>query len=655
MKKVFHKNLLTLFCLLLSISGYAHDFEMDGIFYKILSEEDHTVSVTFKGESIPYSNEYSGDIVIPKTVSYNGQGYAVVKIDSYAFIQSETLNSIYIPGSVKSVGSQAFSECTQLTGVTIEEGVEELKDYAFYGCSSLQQLEIPSNIKIGRNAFRGCTALPTEDGLLYIGDYLIQAFDKERTTYIIKDGTKFIDAYAFSTFSSLEEVSFPYTLESIGDGAFYECTSINSVVIPESVSQIGIQAFFGCTALQDVVLPNSITVLDAVFQKCTSLTAIDLPKKIKSLAGIFNGCTSLSSIVIPNSVENITGAFYGCTSLVDVSLPKNIQVIGSSAFRGCANLESVIMPECIKEIESTAFYGCNKLNSVTIFAKTPPTIANLSFSVYGTLHVVKGCKELYGNKNYWKQFTIEEDAPDIYELVDDLNAYSVKETTSCEQLIYTRAFTNTTWNALYVPFAMSYDDWSDDFEIARLNDVHQFDDDEDGVVDRTVLEVIKLMAGSTTEPNTPYMIKAKEVGEKSITLTNATLYATEESSFDVTSWFATFTFTGTYSTITDMATKGHYAMANGGLMQASSDAATLGAFRWYLDITDRNGNPAPLKANSVFLSFDDGETTEIKIVEANTYSNDNAIYTISGTNVGNNKAALPKGLYINNGKKIIIK
>lgn len=199
---------------------------------------------------------------------------------------------------------------------------------------------------------------------------------------------------------------------------------------------------------------------------------------------------------------------------------------------------------------------------------------------------------------------------------------------------------------------MQYDDWSDDFEVARLNDVHQFDDDDDGVIDRTVLEVVKMKDGSATEPNTPYMIKAKEVGEKTITLTDATLYAAEENSFDVTSWFTKFTFTGTYSTITDMATKGHYAVANGGLMQASSDAATLGAFRWYLDITDRNGNPAQLKAKKVFLSFDDGETTEVKLVEAD---NNSSIYSIGGVNVGNKKGSLSKGLYISNGKKFIIK
>lgn len=167
-----------------------------------------------------------------------------------------------------------------------------------------------------------------------------------------------------------------------------------------------------------------------------------------------------------------------------------------------------------------------------------------------------------------------------------------------------------------------------------------------------------MLKGTCIEPASPIQGPNKcyeEDGEKTITLTNTTLYATKENSVDVTSWYSTFTFTGTYSTIIDMATNGHYAMAIGSLKQASSDASTLGAFRWYLDITDRNGNPAPSKANSVFLSFDDGETAEIKIVEANTYSYDNAIYTISGTNVGNNKDVLPKGLYISNGEKIIIK
>lgn len=243
--------------------------------------------------------------------------------------------------------------------------------------------------------------------------------------------------------------------------------------------------------------------------------------------------------------------------------------------------------------------------------------------------------------------------PEDVDLVDG-EEYTNMIEKPCNTLTYTRNFTNTNWNALYVPFAMEYEDWADDFEVARLNDVHQFDDDEDGVVDRTVLESVKLKEGSSTEPNVPYMIKAKEVGEKTITLNDATLYAAEEKSFDVTSWFTKFTFTGTYHEVTDMATAGHYAMADGGLKQASSDAATLGAFRWYLDITDRNGNPALLNAKAVLLSFDDGEETAIEVINAQSET-EGDVYSISGVKVGNDVNALPKGLYIMNGKKILVK
>lgn len=379
-------------------------------------------------------------------------------------------------------------------------------------------------------------------------------------------------------------------------------------------------------------------------------------------AWAFKDCSSLASVVIPNTVTALyTSAFQNCTSLTSVTIPNSVATIGSEAFRGCSNLSSVSIGSGVKTISNNAFADCKELADVHCYSSVVPNTTadafNGSMVQYATLYIPEGW-DVRGT--VWEGFgtIIQENAPVIptdWNLADGeeyLNIYEYEN----RNITYTRDFTNTNWNALYVPFAMQYADWAEDFEVARLNDVHQFDDDEDGVVDRTVLELVKLKDGSSTEPNTPYMIKAKEVGQKTITLTDATLYATEENSFDVTSWFTRFTFTGTYSTITDMATKGHYALADGNLMQASSDAATLGAFRWYLDITDRNGNPASSKAKRIFLSFDDGETTEINIVETNVNdTNANSIYSVSGVNVGKNKAALPKGLYISNGKKFLIK
>ena len=84
MKNNYLKKLLpALTMLLCSVVANAHYFEVDGIFYNINGNE---VSVTYKGDNYSsYKNEYSGDVVIPETVTYNGKTYSVTSIGDYAF------------------------------------------------------------------------------------------------------------------------------------------------------------------------------------------------------------------------------------------------------------------------------------------------------------------------------------------------------------------------------------------------------------------------------------------------------------------------------------------------------------------------------------------------------------------------------------------
>lgn len=289
-------------------------------------------------------------------------------------------------------------------------------------------------------------------------------------------------------------------------------------------------------------------------------------------------------------------------------------------------------------------------------AETPQEIDQTTFYIYGTLHVLPGCGDAYRAANYWKNFTIIEDAAlpsnDIALIDGQVFEHNSEET--YDKLTYTRNFTNTEWQALYVPFAMSYEDWADDFEVLRLNAVHQYDDDDNGTIDRTELEAIKVKSGSI-EPNTPYLIRAKEVGEKVITLTDATLYAADENSFDVTSWNTKFTFTGTYSGIsgTEMKTNGYYAMGGGTLARAKTESANLGAFRWYLSVTDRMGNPKDVnevKVTVFGLDWNDEETA-IEGIRSNVQTS--SVFDMSGRKAQQN--TLRSGLYIKNGKKYLVK
>lgn len=97
--------------LLSAASAFAHDFEVDGIYYNINSDGT-SVSVTCKGSYYnSYSNEYSGAVTIPTSVTYSGKIYSVTSIGSYAFRGCSGLTSVVIPNSVTEIGSNAFLGC----------------------------------------------------------------------------------------------------------------------------------------------------------------------------------------------------------------------------------------------------------------------------------------------------------------------------------------------------------------------------------------------------------------------------------------------------------------------------------------------------------------------------------------------------------------
>ena len=101
------KHLFVAMLLLCSIAANANSFEVDGVYYNVTSEENKTVAVTYN-----YSNEYTGSVVIPESVTYNGTTYSVTSIGSSAFYYCSGLTSITIPNSVTSIGSSAFYYCS---------------------------------------------------------------------------------------------------------------------------------------------------------------------------------------------------------------------------------------------------------------------------------------------------------------------------------------------------------------------------------------------------------------------------------------------------------------------------------------------------------------------------------------------------------------
>ena len=298
----------------------------------------------------------------------------VTKIDAETFNDCTSLTSITVPNSVTCISHWAFWDCTSLKNITIPDSVTSIGESTFRGCTSLTSITIPDSIiGIGRGAFDDTAYYNNtsnwDNGILYIGNHLIDAKDDVSGSVEIKQGTKVIADEAFYGCTSLASVTIPDSVTSIGDDAFYGCTSLASVTIPDSVKSIGDEAFYGCESLSNVTIPNNVTKIgDRTFVNCTSLTSVTIPDGVISIGYYaFSGCTSLKSVAIPNSVTSISdGAFEYCRSLTSVTIPNGVTIINYKTFYYCTSLTNIVIPDSVTSIGDYAIYYCPSLKGIVI-------------------------------------------------------------------------------------------------------------------------------------------------------------------------------------------------------------------------------------------------------------------------------------------------
>ena len=135
MKQFIEKLWVTLFALTIAMPVWAYDFEVDGIYYNVVSLSDRTCSITYK-EKVEVNglrggfNDYSKEILtIPSTVEYAGQTLSVIGINVQAYEYNTAIKKVIIPNTIQWLHQECFDECTSLEEVVIEEGDGILKFY----------------------------------------------------------------------------------------------------------------------------------------------------------------------------------------------------------------------------------------------------------------------------------------------------------------------------------------------------------------------------------------------------------------------------------------------------------------------------------------------------------------------------------------------
>ena len=365
----------------------------------------------------------------------------------------------------------------------------------------------------------------------------------------------------------------------------------------------------------------------------------------------FRDCVKLTSVEIPSSVTSIgDDAFSGCYNLTSVEIPNFVTSIGNWAFEDCQLITSIEIPSSVTSIGDWAFNKCYRLNSVTFKGSTPPELGGGAFSSWTiTLHVPANSREVY--ENAFKSVEVV-NIKEFLSMTDN-EAYTRESDLEGVDVSYTRNFNNVKWQALYLPFSLKYDDWKDDFEMAYINSIIQRDNDDDGEIDETEVEIIKMKSGST-RPNAPYLIRAKTTGEKTLSVKNTTVYAAPEESYvDCSTTTATFFFVGTYETIPyeTLAEYGYYAMGGGELVM--SNGSDLKPFRWFMDVETRSYRPSSHdRAKVITLKvLDEEETTGVANIQHQ--SANTQLYDLNGRRVNENN--LKPGVYVKNGKKFVVK
>ena len=133
MKQTF----LSILLMLLPMMASADAVEIGGIWYNLIPKgkvAEVQYNHQYLGNDGTTIIPYSGDVVIPPSVTYNGEPYSVTSIGESAFSGCYNLTSVTIPNSVTSIGIYAFSWCTGLTSVTIPNSVTSLGTGTFKDC-----------------------------------------------------------------------------------------------------------------------------------------------------------------------------------------------------------------------------------------------------------------------------------------------------------------------------------------------------------------------------------------------------------------------------------------------------------------------------------------------------------------------------------------
>ena len=315
---------------------------IDGVYY-FLNNEDMTASVA-------RSENYSGEISVPKNVTYQENDYVVVSVEPRAFAT------------------------TSITSLSIADGIDV--DYSIIDdCNNLQKIKADDSV-----------IMSVSESLYYIGESLreihITSGYLDDMLYIENNHVELLNLAGLEN-EELYEFFFKEDLECLS----CSWSRLKTLVLPNGLQKIYQRQFENLWSLREIVIPEQIT---------------EIPN------GAFYNCHALSNIVFNKNLVKIGDyAFYNAHNIESLVITEGVTEIGDAAFYGSVYLEELELPYSMKVIGDNAFALCSKLNVIKSKSHTPPTIEAKTFYEVNReipVYVPEVSLDKYLGDIYWKEF-----------------------------------------------------------------------------------------------------------------------------------------------------------------------------------------------------------------------------------------------------------
>ena len=282
------------------------------------------------------------------------------------------------------------------------------------------------------------------------------------------------------------------------------------------------------------------------------------------------------------------------------------------------------------------------------FTATPNADGTYGISKVGDLSVMVAYDKAYDNVAAGGEVNINMDT--VNKIMVAKNEVANVTTT------LTKTFSNTGWNAFFVPFDFTLTaEMLNNFEFAKL-----FNASLENGNGSTIIAYHEAKAGETITAYLPCLIKAKATGEQKLAVGKVT-YSNAITIKDCSSITELYTFYPVMENTYTAAEKGYYLnSAQNSFVYNVNEKAYVQPLRYYMTIQNRSDGSYIVPANggaskAKFCVIGEGETTGITDIVDDAANASGKVYNLQGVLVGNTTEGLPKGVYIKNGRKIIVK